>query len=334
MLIRKRKLTQNQSRRIQKNNQSTQVDDALLSLGVIVSHFGKQLDVQITDDHPTAPLQKGQLCRCHARTNLPMLSSGDEVMLSFDETANLGRIEILLPRTTLITRPDRYHKIKPVAANVHILAIVFAPLPKPSCELIDRYLVIAKHATVSPLLILNKADIATDDCLNIVQDYQNLGVPTIVVSSQTGQNIDSLRQMTADRLSVFAGQSGVGKSSLINLLLPHAKQNTNILSTNSKLGQHTTTSSRLLAYDDTDLTKGIIDTPGIREYGLWHLDQQDILQGFWELAPLTSCCQFRDCNHSPTAKGCALWQAQKDGQVLSRRIESLTNLLKEGLQTP
>ncbi len=334
-LIRKRKLTQNQSRRIAQNNQFDG-DESTLAKAVIVSHFGKQLDVQITQTSPHAPsLAQGQIYRCHTRTNLPMLATGDNVWISYDEIAKLGRIEKLGDRHSLITRPDRYHKLKPVASNVELLVVVFAPLPKPATNLIDRYLLIG-HITNTPvLLVLNKADLLDEhpDVLQIYQEYQALGMDIIQTSLTDSQGLHALKERIDGKLSIFAGQSGVGKSSLINQLLPHANQDTNIISQGSKLGQHTTTTSRLLAYDPQELTKGgIIDTPGIREYGIWHLSFDDILGAFDDLYPLADDCQFRDCNHAPTSKGCALWQAVQDGKVLARRVESLILLQEETKQ--
>lgn len=335
-LIRKKKLTKQQTRQIQKNQQD--LDDSTLAKGLIVSHFGKQLDVQLTalpDDLATDTANVGDIWRCHARPNLPMLTTGDTVKLSLDTDHGTGIIKQILPRTTLITRPDRYHKLKPVASNVDILVIVFAPLPKPATELIDRYLLIARLSGVTPLLVLNKADIL-DECpnaLEILQTYQKLGDKysfVTLLTSQDGQGLEALRSLIGGRLSVFAGQSGVGKSSLINRLLPDALQATNVISTNSKLGQHTTTTSRLLPYDKDDLSQGgIIDTPGIREYGVWHLNSDDILQGFDELVELSGLCRYRDCNHAPNAKDCAFWQGVADGKVSKERLESFLKLLAE-----
>ncbi|STZ63554.1 Putative ribosome biogenesis GTPase RsgA [Moraxella lacunata] len=340
-LIRKRKLTKNQTRQIQKN-QETIIDDGTFATGVVVSHFGKQLDVQITalpDIMPQTALVLGQIWRCHVRTNLPMLTTGDTVKFSIDDVAGTGRIEQLLPRTTLITRPDRYHKVKPVASNVAILAIIFAPLPKPATGLIDRYILVARLAGVTPLLVLNKADLLDEhpDVVQIYQEYQALGerygFDVIQSSSMDRTGLDTLMSHITGKLAIFAGQSGVGKSSLINQILPHAEQSTNIISVGSQLGQHTTTTSRLLAYDVGDLTQGgIIDTPGIREYGIWHLSADDILKGFDELNDLHGACQFRDCSHAPNAKGCAFWQAVADGTVLSRRVESFNELVAEAKQ--
>ena len=326
-LIRKRKLTKNQTRQIKKNQEAI-TDDGTFATGVVVSHFGKQLDVQITvlpQIMPKASLTVGQIWRCHARTNLPMLTTGDVVKFSLDDIAGTGRIEQLLPRTTLITRPDRYHKVKPVASNVAILVIVFAPLPKPATGLIDRYILVARLSNIRPLLVLNKADLLDEhpEVVQIYQEYQSLGrrygFDVIQSSGVDMMGLDTLKSHIEGRLAIFAGQSGVGKSSLINHILPHAKQST--------------TTSRLLAYDMGDLTKGgIIDTPGIREYGIWHLSADDILKGFDELNDLHGACQFRDCSHAPNAKGCAFWQAVADGAVLSWRVENFNEMVAEAKQ--
>lgn len=338
--IKKRKLTQNQTRQIQKNHQS--IDDGMLATGVVISHFGKQLDVQTTiPPKTTNSTQTGDVWRCHARTTLPPLTVGDVVGFTSDTTTNTGVIESVLPRTTLIARPDRYHKIKPVASNIAMLVVVFAPLPKPATELIDRYLLISRLSNVRPLLVLNKADLLAEHpaSLKILQEYQSLGkkyhFDVITTSANEQIGLNELRQHIDGKLVIFAGQSGVGKSSLINHLLPHAMQATNIISQNSQLGQHTTTTSRLFAYDPANLDKGgIIDSPGIREYGIWHLQSNDILKGFDELNDLHGQCQFRDCNHSQSAKGCAFWQAVADGKVLSRRVESFNTLVAEASHHP
>ncbi len=342
--IRKRRLTDQQTRRMQAQQTRRQqdIDDTQQLEGLVVAHYGRQLEVQvlsvpelqtppvIVEGEPEPfwrPVKMDEVWRCHTRTNLELLVTGDRVRWQADSNTGLGVINAMHPRTSLLTRPDRYHKVKPVAANVSLIVIVFAPLPVPSPQLIDRYLVACEQAEIQPLLVLNKSDLLkeNDGLYQLLQEYEELGYETLLTSQFNKDDMDNLNQRIAGQTVVFVGQSGVGKSSMINEMVPNALQRTNIISENSALGQHTTTTTKLIP-----LPQGgaLIDSPGIREFGVWHLDVDSIRAGFIEMQDYYGMCKFRNCSHQ-REPGCALIKAAEDGKVLERRLKSLNRLEDE-----
>lgn len=342
-LIRKRRLTEQQQRRIQKQQKARQEDvDTSHDLeGLVVQHYGRQLEIQalsLPEQRPIRPstaegepeafwkeIELGSVWRCHTRTNLEMLITGDRVKWQADPNTGLGIITAIHPRQSLLTRPDRYHKVKPVAANISLIVIVFAPLPEPAPTLIDRYLVACADAEIPVLLLLNKVDLLTeaDPILLMIEQYQNLGYE--VMQCQSTGDLSALAQRLDGETVAFVGQSGVGKSSIINHIVPNALQKTNIISENSALGQHTTTSTRLIAFGENG---ALIDSPGIREFGLWHLTLDKIDKGFPEISAHLGYCQYRNCTHTHE-KQCAIKQAVSEGEILPRRLESYLKLLEE-----
>ncbi len=333
----KRNLTRRQNWRIQKiqdersaraDRRAEQAEETLLGgdlgaeqQGLVIAHFGVQVDVE-TLEGP----ERGQIRRCFRRANLPALVTGDRIVWRADNQQS-GVIVALQPRRTELYRPDHRGQLKPVAANVDRLVIVFAALPQPHRNLIDRYLVAAEQAQLEPLLVLNKADLlALSEHAHIrkwLDDYHTLGYRTLCLSADSGEGLDALRGELKDHVSVFVGQSGVGKSSLINALLPEADLRVGALSEMTGKGTHTTTTARLFHFPDGG---DLIDSPGIREFGLTHITHDDLLEGFIEFRPFLGHCRFRDCQHVHEP-GCALLTAVADGAISEGRMNSYRHIL-------
>ena len=292
--------------------------------GLVLANFGVQVEVEALEGELV-----GQATRCHSRANLHALVTGDRVVWRAGNQG-IGVIIAQLPRTTELCRPDSRGQVKPVAANVDMIVIVFAPLPEPHANLIDRYLVAAEHVGIRPLLLLNKFDLLDEHNAKALNDllavYRTLGYSVMEVSAHHGNGLEQLKLQLAGRISVFVGQSGVGKSSLVNSLLPEVDIRVGALSEGSGQGTHTTTTARLF-----HLPSGgeLIDSPGIREFGLGHVSRSDIEIGFIEFNDLIGTCRFRDCKHN-LEPGCAVLQALEDGRVQQQRMNSYKSII-EGL---
>ncbi len=287
--------------------------------GLLIAHFGQYL---IVED------QNGVFHNCAARKKLGSLVTGDRVMWQ-PLTNNTGVITTLKPRQSVITRFNKKLKQKPIIANVDQLVIVVALKPSISQTTIDRYLIIAEYFKLKSVLVVNKWDLKDESAfapnLDYIKQYQSVVDEMVFVSSKQEQGLDSLLSVMQDKTNLLAGQSGVGKSSLISSFIPDLKLRTNELSKNGNLGKHTTSASQLY-----HLPNGgdVIDSPGIRQFYLTHLDENAIQNGFPELNAFKSQCQFRDCHHSHEPN-CAIRQAIAQGLVQQFRLDNYHALLAE-----
>lgn len=292
--------------------------------GLVIAHYGSQVDVECQQGNDA-----GQIFRCHLRANLETLVTGDRVIWRAGNPT--GVIVANQARESELSRPDMHGQLRPVAANIDYIVIVIAPLPEPHANLIDRYLVAAESVGIEPLILLNKVDLIDDanraQLNELLSVYPDIGYRVLNASTHSMDGLAALKAVLKNRTSVFVGQSGVGKSSLINALLPGVDIKVGELSKAHAKGTHTTTTAKLFHFPDGG---DLVDSPGIREFGLWHMEREQVLNGFLEFRPYLGGCKFRDCKHQ-SEPGCELLAAVEKGKITKRRLasfESIANSLE------
>ena len=251
-----------------------------------------------------------------------VVAVGDEVVVSLDG-AERGIVETVLPRRSVLARPDVfYHHLQQIiVANADQLLIV-ASWREPAIwlELIDRYLITAERYNLLPLICVNKTDLAADlaVCQETMRPYLDLGYRMIFTSALSGEGIGDLRQVLRGQTTVLAGLSGVGKSSLLMAVQPGLELRTGVVSQVRHEGRHVTTQVNLLKLE---MGGFVVDTPGIREFGLSGLRRGDLASFYPEIVAAARECRFSDCAHIQEA-GCALPSAVQQGQVAATRYHS------------
>ena len=305
-----------QAERIARANKASDNSEDLLDnageakTGLVITRYGQHLLVEA---------ESGELYQCTGRRNIELSVAGDQVIFQIignDE----GVVTALLERDNLLRRSQ-----KVIAANIDQLWLVVAIEPHYQFELIDRYLVVAENAELPINIVVNKIELSQkmDQIKYDFSMYESAGYSVHYLSVEEQTNIAELKALLNDKTHIFLGQSGVGKSSLINELIPDLNLRVNEISTKSKLGKHTTTNTTLYHIPSGG---DLIDSPGIREFQLDDLTDKEILSGFREFKPFIGQCKFRNCAHI-NEPNCAIKQAVESGEIHIQRYQNYLNLI-------
>jgi ribosome biogenesis GTPase / thiamine phosphate phosphatase len=280
--------------------------------GLVIAHLGQGIAVE----------HEYKIVLCQTLRRLDTVAVGDKVLWT-QSAPDQGRIETILPRRSLLSRPSRNDKVRPVAANLDAVFVVFAVEPTCDFLLVDQYLAICENSNIDAVLVLNKSDLPiTESIEQELQTYSNLGYSLYRVSAKNKTGLGELKQALKNQVSILTGQSGVGKSSLTNAIIPDKELKTNTISATTKHGRHTTTAATLYHLPDGG---DLIDSPGVAIFGLAELSETDLAHGYREFQALLGQCQFNDCSHV-LDKGCAVRAAVENGSISTTRYQRFLKL--------
>jgi len=327
----KRKLTKRQKEQIaaiqerRKQKAEARAENAIADVdleagqrGTVITRHGQNL--AIADE-------QGHLIHCLSRQNIGHLVCGDVVIWQ-PTTEGHGVVIALVDRQSALIRPNYSGEEKPLAANITQLVIVLAAEPPPSDYLLDQYLVTAENIGVNALIAMNKRDLLQGALRDAFESrfahYQEIGYPIVEISAKFNDGLSPLFDKLQHETSILVGQSGVGKSSLINALLPDRNIQIGRLSEASGLGKHTTSATTLYSLPEGGR---LIDSPGVRSFRLVQLTTELLENGFKEFRPFLGRCRFSNCSHR-SEPGYALTEAVKQSKIHPKRLQNQLHMAK------
>lgn len=334
----KRKLSIQQQRRIatqQKNkinDDQLQLDESSTQTARVISHHGRQLYAEI--EIPDNPAQQ---IKCKIRQNLGDIACGDYVIvqqiLTADGKEHSGESQYVVvavkERINLLVKTGFAGAVKPVAANIGQLVIVTSLKPKPNPYLIDRYLIAAENLPARAIIIINKIDLLDDSNKQEIADlselYQGIGYQVIQTSIKQNIGLQETANALSNTTSILVGLSGVGKSSIVQSILPKEEIKIGETSEATGEGKHTTTVSALYHLECNGI---IIDSPGVRDFTPNNNSPDEIIHGFIDIRKYNGACKFSNCSHK-NEPGCALKQAVADGKLNAQRFNNYLRLIEE-----
>ncbi|HBR96059.1 MAG TPA: ribosome small subunit-dependent GTPase A [Gammaproteobacteria bacterium] len=287
--------------------------------GRVIANHGARLLVRDAEGH---------IHRCVALKKLGLVVTGDAVEWQ-PQASGDARVTQLLPRQSLLQRPDRRGKLKPVAANLTRLVIVSAPEPGIDTLLIDQYIAAAEHANIEALIAVNKHDLLDaaqqDDVDALLNVYRSIGYETQCVSARSTSALAPLADTLSNHISILVGQSGVGKSSIVQQLFPDLDIQIGALSAASGSGAHTTT---VTSWYDLPSGGALIDSPGVRQFAIDYLGPAELAVGFREIRETAVGCRFNNCTHLHEPN-CAVRAAVDAKHISAERYANYCKLMRE-----
>jgi len=282
--------------------------------GQVVSTHGRHYLVEVSS---------GEILTCFPRGKRSLAACGDFVQV-IQTAAGQGVIEAVDPRRALLYRSDQFRE-KLIAANVTQMVIVLAVMPSFYEELLNRCLAAAAHQSIRALIVLNKFDLTGESApaLESLGLYESLGYAVLPLVAK--RDAGPLRAHLTGHLSLLVGQSGMGKSTIINSLVPTAGAAVGDISVALDSGRHTTTHARLYRLDGSS---GLIDSPGMQEFGLRHLTQRELANAFQEFRQYSTACRFNDCRHAGEPD-CAVEAAAVQGGISFRRLAAYRRIVAD-----
>ncbi|MDB6084580.1 MAG: ribosome small subunit-dependent GTPase [Gammaproteobacteria bacterium] len=291
--------------------------------GVVLASYGRGVLVQADAPAPGGRPLRESVLRCSLKGRKQRIVCGDRVTWIYQPANDGASVESIEPRRNLMERIDLRGRAEPVAANIDRLAIVVAPEPATDWFLVDRYLAGAQLKDIPALLVVNKLDLGLAALQAEMETYRSLGLPCRQIASQSGAGIADLQDALTGSVTLLVGQSGVGKSSIVNAIAPDAAAQTAELTRDAE-GRHTTTTARRYQLGpDT----AIVDAPGVRDFAPPASIQRAAERGFVEIHERSVDCRFNDCRHMEEP-GCAVRTATLAGGIAPRRYESYRRLVR------
>jgi ribosome biogenesis GTPase len=281
---------------------------------LVVATYSRRMQLRLPDGRQVDARIKGKRLKPVCGDNVeaaPIEGEADWLITSIRERRNQ------------LTRPNLRGKVEVLAANIDRLLVMAAPTPEPDWSIVDRYLCAAELIGASAAVVFNKVDLqGADTAEDVLDDFARIGYQAVRCSAKTGLNIDAVAELLRDGVSIIVGQSGVGKSSLINRLLDDERQRVAEVSDKSGEGRHTTVNSALLKLPGGG---AVIDSPGVRDYAP-ALQPDEVVAGYREIAATAHGCRFANCRHL-REPGCAVKAAVDEGMISKRRYDSYRHLL-------